>query len=205
MEELIRIVVTALVNALDKKDKNDKKKLEDSNDFVLLKNILKEGSYKTNSYDYNNKKKGNGMIKITHSNNKIEIDHEMNIKSEIAGDKNTNDNHVLKRTGTIKLDSYNRIYVNQQTNCTKINQGISQQAKRAVKNMELHSISESEAIFVGSGSSHSTKKYHGLSSIKKIIRKKDDNSFVIDTYLDEKRTERSDQSSDYYCYYAGVK
>ena len=188
IENLLIIALNALIKTLDNDcDVNNKKDLENNN-FDKLKKILNTGTYNSDAYDYYNKKKGSGMVKIIHNNNNtIDLEHVLNTHPEMASDKkHLEHNHQLKRTGTITLDNYNKIYYDQQTQCAIYMEGISSQAKYAVKHMELNSLSEFEAVFIGYGSSHSSKTYHASPDIKKII-KKDENSdsFSVKTYLDE--------------------
>ena len=200
MEGLFKSVLKALVETLeeDSKKKCDHEQEEEIEEeieeikedieFKTIKNIFKKGIYKSKAYNYYNNKKGSGIVKIIHNNNTIDLEHVLKLHPEIDCDKKPSEpNHQLKRTGTITLDNYNKIYYDQKTQCATYMEGISSQAKYAVKHMELDIISEFEAVFIGYGSSHSSKTYHASPDIKKII-KKDENSdsFSVKTYLDGK-------------------
>ena len=188
MEDLLIIALNALIKTLDNDcDVNNKKDLENNN-FDKLKKILNNGTYNSDAYNYYNNKKGSGIVKIIHNNNTIDLEHVLKLHPEMDSDKkHLEHNHQLKRTGTITLDNYNKIYYHQKTQCATYMEGLSSQAKYAVKHMELDIISEFEAVFIGYGSSHSSKTYHSSPDIKKII-KKDENSdsFSVKTYLDGK-------------------
>lgn len=191
MEDLLKLFFSALIKAIDEdyNDDNSKNNLENNN-LESIKNIFKQGTYKSKAYDYNNKKKGAGVVNIIHNNNNIELEHILNIIDRMDCDKKhlaSNHQHQLKRTGTIKSDSYHKLYYEQETLCAKYIEGLSSQSKYAVKHMELDSISDLEAVFMGYGSSHSSKTYHSSPDIKKIIKKEENSdSFSVKTYLDGK-------------------
>jgi hypothetical protein len=193
MEDLLKLFFSALIKAIDEdyNDVNSKNNLENNN-LESIKNIFKQGTYKSKAYDYNNKKNGAGVVKIIHNNNNIELEHILNIIDRMDCDKKhlaPNHQHQLKRTGAIKSDSYKKIFYDQETLCAKYIEGISSQSKYAIKHMELDSISDLEAVFIGYGSSHSTKKQHPNPTIKKIVTKeKNNDSFFVKTYFEEKLT-----------------
>jgi len=199
MEGLLKSVLKALVETLeeDSKKKCDHEQEEEIEEeieeikedieFKTIKNIFKKGIYKSKAHDYVNKKKGNGKVKINYINNNIiDIEHILDVYSEIDCDKKPSEpNHQLKRTGTIKLDSYNKIYYEQETKCMQYIEDKSSKAKYAVKHMKLTNLSDNEITFMGYGSSHSSKASHDYPTIKKVIKKEQNSdSFSVRTYLD---------------------
>ena len=140
----------------------DREKHIQVSDFNMLKEILKEGEYIMTGIDYN-KKKSIGKLNITHTNSSIMLDNAIIFVDEL-----------ITRVGTIGVDLTNRVYYNSTT------QGENYTAKKQLK---VISISHTEVIFIGNGSSLSTENYHCGENIKKILKKIDDNTFSIETII----------------------
>ena len=132
-------------------------------DFNTLKEILKAGEYNMEGYDYKKKKTSIGQVSITYTNTGITIDNTFVFNNE-----------VFRRVVTIRVDSSNRVY----SNSTTVGENY-----MAEKNLQVTSISLTEATFSGYGSSTSTKNYHCGENIKKIFKKIDDNTFSIETII----------------------
>ena len=132
-------------------------------DFNTLKEILKAGEYIMEGVDYKKKKTSKGKTSITHASNIITIDNTFVFNNE-----------VFRIVAKIGVDSSNRVYFNSTT------VGENYTAK---KNLQVTSISLTEATFSGYGSSTSTEKYYCGENIKKILKKIDDNTFSIETII----------------------
>ena len=140
-------------------------------DFDTLKEILKEGEYFMEGVDYKKKKTSKGKTSITHASNIITLDHTFVFNNE-----------VFRRLVTIRVDSSNRVY----SNSTTVGENYT-----AEKNLQVISISLTEATFSGYGSSTSTENYYCGENIKKILKKIDDNTFSIETILGGKKAYRN--------------
>ena len=144
----------------------DKEKHMQVSDFNMLKEILKEGEYNMTGIDYK-QKKSIGKLNITQTNSSIMLDNAIVFVDE-----------AITRVGTIGVDLTNRVYYNSTT------QGENYTAK---KQLNVISISHTEVIFSGNGSSLSTENYHCGENIKKILTQIDDNSFSIETTFGGKK------------------
>ena len=146
----------------------DREKHMQVSDFNMLKEILKEGEYKLEGYDYNKKESRVGETSITYTtNNTIKLDYKI-----VVGDK------AIRSWGTINMDSTNRIYSHSTTTAEKYN---------ANKLLKVISIDKRSAVLSGFGSSTSTEKYYCGTNIKKIIKLIDDNTFFVETRFNNKK------------------
>jgi hypothetical protein len=152
----------------NKNDCVDREKHIQVSELDALKEFLQEGNYKLEGYDYNRKESRVGETSITYTtNNTIKLEYKL-----VVGDK------AIRSSGTINMDSTNRIYSNSTTTAENYN---------ANKQLKLISIDKSWAVFSGFGSSTSTEKYYCGTNIKKIVKLIDDNTFFVETRFNNKK------------------
>lgn len=142
----------------------DREKHIQVSDFDTLKEILKEGEYSIEGYDYNRKDSYNGEASITYTSSTISTA----IKYTFA----LGDGEVIPRSVTLNMDSSNRVYYQSTTSSKKY---------VANKQLKVSSISPTEVTCSGYGSSASTENYYCGANIKKIIKAIDNNKFSIET------------------------
>jgi hypothetical protein len=159
----------------NKNDCVDREKHIQVSELDALKELLTEGNFNLEGYDYCRSEPCVGIAIIAYiHNNRIRVENEMTVG-----------NKAIRRIGSINMDSTNRIYSNSTTTAEKYN---------ATKQLKLISIDKRKAVFSGFGSSTSTEKYYCGTNIKKIITLIDENTFFVETRFNDKKASETTYS-----------